>query len=79
MSFVPVCYRCSGEVTEKDHVAVVRFGTEVILLDVRAGVCEKCGEVLYDPRTVRRMEDARRDLEAGNLAGFRVVGHAYRA
>lgn len=48
---------CSGEYEERLVVQTVRHHGQVIVIDrVPAEVCSICGDVLFKPETVRRIE-----------------------
>ena len=49
---------CPGEYEEKKVVHTVRHQGKVIVIDhVPAEVCSVCGDVLFKPETVRRIEE----------------------
>jgi YgiT-type zinc finger domain-containing protein len=64
-------------VAEKEVEKVVKGGTDVALLKVRAGVCSKCGERLYDAETHSRIDAVRRDLLEKRHGTLRKVGIVY--
>lgn len=48
---------CPGEYEEKKIVHTVRHHGQVIVIDhVPAEVCSVCGDILFKPETVRRIE-----------------------
>ncbi|TAH49156.1 MAG: type II toxin-antitoxin system MqsA family antitoxin [Chloroflexota bacterium] len=48
---------CPGEYEEKQVIHAVRYHGHVIVIDhVPADVCSVCGDVLFKPETVRRIE-----------------------
>ena len=48
---------CPGEYEEKEIVHTVRYHDQVIVIDhVPAEVCSVCGDTLFRPETVRRIE-----------------------
>lgn len=52
---------CSGEYEQREVVHTVRQGERIIVIDhVPAEVCPICGDVLFTPETVRRIEAIRR-------------------
>lgn len=52
---------CPGEYEQKEVVHTVRQGTRIIVIDhVPAEVCNICGDVLFTPDTVRKIEALRR-------------------
>ena len=54
---------CPGEYERRNVVHTVRHQGQVIVIDhVPADVCSVCGDVLFDPQTVRRIENMLQDL-----------------
>lgn len=69
------CARCgSSDLEDKDVEKLVRGGHDVAALRVRVTVCHHCGERYLPNEAVRALERARRDLERGEVAGFRALG-----
>ena len=53
---------CPGEYEERRIVHTVRSGERVVVIDhVPAEVCSFCGDVLFKPETVRRIEKILRE------------------
>jgi YgiT-type zinc finger domain-containing protein len=51
---------CPGEYEHREVVHTVRQGDRIIVIDhVPAEVCTICGDVLFTPETVRRIESLR--------------------
>jgi YgiT-type zinc finger domain-containing protein len=73
------CPVCGGELVERDVEEVIRGGDNAAFIKVRAGVCLKCGEHLYEPQTMRLFEETRRKLEQNLEEGMHPVGKAYSA
>ena len=49
---------CRGEYEEREVVHTIRRNGQVIVVDhVPAEVCPVCGDVLFRPETVRRIEE----------------------
>ena len=49
--------RCPGEYEQREVVHTVRQGNRIIVIDhVPAEVCTICGDVLFTPETVRKIE-----------------------
>lgn len=54
---------CAGQYEVRQVVHPVRFRGEVVVIDhVPAEVCPLCGDVLFRPETVRRIEELLRNL-----------------
>lgn len=52
---------CPGEYEQREVVHTVRQGNRIIVIDhVPAEVCNICGDVLFTPDTVRKIEALRR-------------------
>lgn len=69
------CFRCgSTEIEDRQVEELVRQGTYVVALRLMAGVCGRCGERYLQRDDVMAIEDVRRKVERGELAGFRVAG-----
>ncbi len=55
---------CPGEYEQREVVHTVRQGNRIIVIDhVPAEVCTICGDVLFTPDTVRKIEILRRTIE----------------
>lgn len=56
---------CPGVYEARDVVHTVRHGERLLVIDhVPAEVCTVCGDVLFSPETVRRLEALRRTTAA---------------
>lgn len=75
---VPVCPICGGDVTIKEVEKIVKGGSNVAILKVKAGVCSKCGERVYSKETHDKIQKVRKELELGKTKDFEVVGRAYK-
>jgi YgiT-type zinc finger domain-containing protein len=54
---------CSGEYESKTVIHTVRVEGRVLVIDhVPAEACSVCGDVLFTPQTVRRIESILSDL-----------------
>ncbi len=52
---------CMGEYEQREVVHTIHQGNRIIVIDhVPAEVCSVCGDVLFTPDTVRRIESLRR-------------------
>jgi YgiT-type zinc finger domain-containing protein len=68
---------CGGEVVEKEVEKLVKGGNDVAVLRVRAGVCTKCGERLYDADTHHQIDTVRKNLVEQRHEALRKVGTVY--
>ena len=65
---------CPGEYETQSVVHTVRHRGQVVVIDhVPADVCPTCGDVLFTPDTVRRIEDVLRESSAPSSAPSRSV------
>jgi len=69
------CFRCGSTAIKGRPVEeLVRRGPYVVALRLVADVCATCGERYLQRSDVSTIEDVRRRLHRGELAGFRVTG-----
>lgn len=71
------CPICGGRVVEKEVEKVIKGGKDAVLLKVKAGVCIKCGERLYDKTTHEEIQHLRENLRKGITTRLHPVGHTY--
>ena len=77
MKLISRCPICGGQLTKEAVEKLLRGGSNVASIKVRAGVCHKCGEILYDALSVRKFQEIREKLERNDVAGFSLLGKAY--
>jgi YgiT-type zinc finger domain-containing protein len=69
------CFRCgSTEIEERIVEEFVRQGSYVVAIRLDANVCRSCGEKYFEHDDALTIEDVRKRLERGDLAGFKVTG-----
>jgi YgiT-type zinc finger domain-containing protein len=69
------CFHCGGTDLEGREVEELLSAADyVVRCKVPATVCLRCGERYFDAETVRRFEDIRSQVRAGNLSGLRTAG-----
>jgi YgiT-type zinc finger domain-containing protein len=69
------CFYCGGGDLEPREVEeLLSIADYVVRCKVPATVCLRCGERYFDPDTVRRFEDIRAQVRAGDLSGLRIAG-----
>ncbi len=52
---------CPGEYEQREVVRAVRQGSRIIVIEhIPAEVCNVCGDVLFTPETIERLEALRR-------------------
>ena len=72
------CPVCGGELVRKEVEKLLRGGVNTAVMKVRAEVCLRCGERLYDEETIRKFERIRSQLERGDTAEFQPLGRSFR-
>lgn len=56
---------CSGEYEQREVVRAVRQGERIIVIEhIPAEVCDVCGDVLFTPETIERLEALRQTTKA---------------
>jgi YgiT-type zinc finger domain-containing protein len=69
------CFYCGGtDLEPKEVEELLSVGDYVVRCKVPATVCLRCGECYFDPDTVRRFEEIRAHVRAGDLSGLRTAG-----
>lgn len=63
MKWVSRCPICGGELAEDTVEKLLRGGRNVAANRVKAVVCRKCGEIVYDAATVQKFQAIRDKLE----------------
>lgn len=71
------CPVCGGELVKKHVEKLLRGGNHTGVVAVEADVCLRCGERLYDQRTVKRFEDIRAKLSRGDISQFQPLGRSF--
>ncbi len=72
------CPICGGELVEKEVEKLLKGGVHTAVVRVRAEVCLRCGERLYDAETVQRFEQIREKLARQDVAEFLPIGQAFQ-
>ena len=56
---------CPGEYEQREVVRAVRQGDRIIVIEhIPAEVCDVCGDVLFTPETIERLEALRQTTKA---------------
>ena len=71
------CPICGSEVMEKEVEKLIKGGNDAVILKVKAGVCTKCGERIYDKATHEKIQHLREDLKKGITDKLHPVGYTY--
>ena len=57
---------------------ILSINNDTVLLNVRAEVCDHCGERYYDPETVHFFDKLKLELKSGKISRFIPVGTSYK-
>jgi YgiT-type zinc finger domain-containing protein len=74
-----ICPVCGGSLVNKRVEKLLRGGVNTAIIEVSADVCRRCGERLYLPETIRRIEDIRNKLAHQQTAEFTPLGQSFQA
>ena len=44
---IPICPLCGGKIEKRETEKIIRIGRDVVILKLKAGVCQHCGEKIY--------------------------------
>lgn len=72
------CPICGGEIKRKRVTKVLRGGGHTATIEVKAEVCQACGESLFAPETIKQFEKIVEDLKNGNTQQLVVSGKAFK-
>jgi len=62
------CTFCKGTLHEGKTEFIARVGDEIIVIkEVPAFVCDRCGEAYYSPEISRRIDAVMRDVHEGRI------------
>ncbi len=73
---IPICPLCGGKIEGKETEKIIRVGEDVVILKLKAGVCQHCGEKIYTKETHEKIQEIRRKLGEG-IRELKPVGHTY--
>ena len=79
MSLVSKCPLCGAELTIEIVEKLLRGGLNMASVKASAGVCHKCGEMIFDADTVEHFEHLRSKLQNDDVTDLTPMGTAYRA
>ncbi len=79
MSLIDHCPICGSPLFRETVEKLLRGGNHIAALHVHAGVCKKCGEIVFDAPTHQRFERVRKQLEQEQLDEFTPIGQALAA
>jgi YgiT-type zinc finger domain-containing protein len=72
------CPICGGTLVNKQVEKLLRGGVHTAVIQVPADVCQRCGERLYTPETIRHFEDIRQKLANHQTAEFTPLGQSFQ-
>lgn len=72
------CVFCGGAMFRKDVEVQLRGGDHTAVITAPAEVCLRCGHHIYDWETVRKFEEIRKKLAAGDTAEFHCLGRHFQ-
>ncbi len=75
----PKCPVCSGEIVEKKVEEVIYSGNNAAIITIDAEICLHCGERLFSPEVIKKMETIREKLTKMDIEGFQKIGQFYKA
>ena len=73
------CLICGiGSTKIKDVQKIVALNNDTVLINVKAEVCDHCGERFYDSETVRLFEKIKMELKKGDSKELIPIGTSYK-
>jgi YgiT-type zinc finger domain-containing protein len=72
------CPACGGPLIVKQVEKLLKGGVNTAVVNVTAEVCQRCGERLYAPESVRRFEEIREKLARQETADFIPLGQSFQ-
>ncbi len=73
------CLNCGiGNTKIKEVQKILSMNSDTVILNVKAEVCDHCGERYYDPETVRYFEELKLELKKGKSNRLTPVGTSYK-
>ena len=72
------CPVCGGELIEKEVEKLLRGGSDVAVLRVKADIFLHCGERLFSEETIKKFEQIRNSLKRHEVESFEPLGNAYK-
>ncbi len=77
MNITKSCPICGTTLVVEMVEKLLTGGGNMAMVEVQAGVCKKCGEMVFDAATAERFEDIRARLAKGKVSEFTPTGNAY--
>lgn len=63
---------------EKQVEKLLRGGNNTAVIQVKAEVCQHCGERLYSKATITKFEEIRMKLKKNEVSNFELLGETYK-
>lgn len=79
MNLLNKCPVCGAALSIEKVEKLLRGGQNMAAITVEAGVCHKCGEMVFDADTVDRLERLRAKLNRNDVSDLTPMGNAYSA
>lgn len=79
MLLIDKCPICGSTLSIENVQKLLRGGDHMAAVQVKAGVCKKCGEIVFDAQTHNRFEEIRRQLKEEKVESLRPIGQAFAA
>ena len=73
---IPICPLCGGKIEKKETEKIIKVGKDIVILKLKAGVCQHCGEKIYTKETHEKIQEIRRELKE-RISELKPVGHTY--
>jgi YgiT-type zinc finger domain-containing protein len=73
-----VCHACGGPLIDKQVEKLLRGGVHTAVVQVVAEVCQRCGEQLFSPETVRQFEEIRGKLAKQETGDYLPIGQSFQ-
>jgi len=71
------CPACGGELAEKEVEKVLTAGTNSAVVTLKVELCLQCGERLYTPEAISRLEGTTKKLIDEDMSEFELIGKTY--
>ena len=76
-TMIDQCPVCGSSLASRTVEKLVKGGRDVASVRIKAGVCHKCGEMVFNAKTAQTLEQIRQHLREGKVRGWRTIGKAY--
>ena len=73
-----LCPLCGGKIVQREVEELLRGGTNLATVTVKAEVCLRCGERLYSRETALRLEQVRQMLVENKVEQCKPLGISFQ-